>query len=98
MEPIYDIMKKEIIEKTVTPTDEPNKNNAVYKFMLDEWNNILKENEALWQTPYTPKQMETILEWFNGLDKRFKLEEGTVLHYYKWASRYRYVSGYDRVI
>lgn len=90
-------IEKEIIGRTVSTTEEPDKN--MIKFMSSMWNHALLNDAVVWKTPYSQGSLDTILKWFDSIDKRFGFgfgfDEGTVLYYYKWASRYRFANGYN---
>lgn len=58
---VYKI-EKEIIERSVSSTEEPDKNNDMFKFMLNQWNQALLNDELVWKTPYSHEQIENILK------------------------------------
>ena len=87
--------EKEIIVRSVEETGEPNKNNTMYKFMLDKWQLYTLDDIVVYGAAYLPEELDALIDWFDSIDQRFGFDKKTVFYYYKWASRYRYVCGCD---
>lgn len=87
------MFETDIIRRTEETTDEPNSNDDIYAFMVTGWNACHVDDEAIYRSGFSEKNMNVYIAWFCSLDERFHLDLGTVFQCYKWATFNRFKQG-----